>query len=68
MRTIRELRSIHKTPFSLTVSRALRLIVEWLERVWRQQTWTPEQRELIRQAHRAIAGLLDLQENRVTTR
>ncbi len=65
METIRELQSSHKIPISLNVSRALRLIVEWLEREWRRQPWTTEQKELIRQAHRAIAGLLDSQEKGV---
>ena len=61
METIRELPFNHKTPSSLHVFRALCLIVEWLEREWRGQLWNPEQKELIRQAHRAIAGLLDIQ-------
>lgn len=64
MGTLHEIRTNHKVPVSLNIARALRLIVTWLERAWSHQPWTPEQRELIRQAHRAIAGLLDLEEER----
>jgi hypothetical protein len=65
--TIHKLRFIHKSPSSLNIYRALCLIVEWLEREWRRQPWTPEQQELIRQAHRAIAGLLDIEADGTVT-
>lgn len=60
MRIVQVIDGTDKAQFSLNVARALQLIVGWLERAWRRHPWTPEQRELIRQAHRAIAGLLDL--------
>jgi hypothetical protein len=52
---------------SLTPSRALILMLTWIEREWQRRPKTPTEEAYFREAHRGLAGLLELQENGVVT-
>lgn len=61
MGTLRDFKPLSKNQ-SLNPSRALILMLTWIEREWRRQPRTAAQEACFREAHRGIAGLLELQD------
>lgn len=67
MGSLHEFKPIGKN-HSLNPTRALILMLTWIEREWRRRPKTPTEEACFRDAHRGLAGLLELQEDGVTTR
>ncbi len=62
MQHVQPFPSNFKKQSSAVFIRALSCTLEWLEREWRQQSFTVPEQVFFREAHRNLASLRDLRE------